>query len=128
AKFILIFFLARFLAPQEVGLYGLVAVTIAYGLYLVGFDFYTYSTRDLLKHERQVWGKYLKSQGAFLGIMYLLVLPASLLLFVFDFLPWRVAAWFVLLLVMEHISQETNRLLIVVSEQIAARLVLFLRS
>lgn len=128
SKFILIFFIARFLEPQAVGLYGLVVVTIAYSLYLVGFDFYTYSTRDLLKHDRQVWGKYLKSQGAFFGVMYLLVLPASLLLFAFDLLPWSIAIWFLLLLVMEHISQEMNRLLIVLSEQIAASLVLFLRS
>lgn len=128
AKFILIFFLARLLEPQAVGLYGLLIATIAYCLFLVGFDFYTYSTRDLLKHDKEIWGQLFKSQGAFFGLTYLIVLPLTLFLFVFDLLPWAVVLWFLVLLVLEHISQELNRLLVVLSAQLIASLVLFLRS
>ena len=39
SKFLLIFFLARFLEPAELGLYGLVVATIGYALYLLGLDF-----------------------------------------------------------------------------------------
>lgn len=127
-KFLLIFFLARVLEPQAVGLYGLVAVTVAYGLYLVGFDFYTFGTRDLMKREKKYWGQLLKSQVSFFFLMYALVIPLSILLFVFELLPWSVFFWFVLLLVLEHLSQELNRLLVVMSRQLAASMILFLRS
>lgn len=56
SKFLLIFFLARFLEPSELGVYGLFAATIGYSLYLLGFDFYTYTTRELLKCDRSQWG------------------------------------------------------------------------
>jgi hypothetical protein len=39
SKFLLIFFLAGFLEPKELGLYGLLAATIGYSMYLLGFEF-----------------------------------------------------------------------------------------
>ena len=128
SKFFLIFFLARVLEPQDVGLYGLVVVTVVYGLYLVGFDFYTFSTRDLLKKDKGIWGQLLKSQISFFFIMYGIVIPISLLVFLLDFLPWSIFIWFVLILIFEHLSQELNRLLVVMSKQLAASMVLFFRS
>lgn len=127
-KFFLIFFISRFLSPADVGLYGLVVAAISYILYFVGFDFYTFSTRDLLKQDKARWGQLLKSQGAFFLITYCIILPLSLFLFVFDFLPWSVLVWFFILLVLEHINQELGRFLVIISEQTTASIVLFLRS
>lgn len=128
SKFLLIFFLARFLEPAEVGLYGLVTVTIGYALYLLGFDFYAFTTREILKRERSEWGGLLKDQGAFSIVLYAVFLPLLCLVFVTGLLPWSVAGWFFVLLVLEHMTQELGRLLIAVSEQLLASLVLFLRS
>lgn len=128
SKFLLIFFLARFLEPEELGLYGLVAATIGYALYLLGLDFYTYSTRALLQHERSEWGALLKSQGALMLVLYLLCMPLLLLLFIMDVLPWHVAGLFMALLVLEHMNQELMRLLVAVSEPLLASCTLFLRS
>ena len=44
-KFLLIFFLARILPPEELGTYGLFTATVGYALYFLGLDFYTYSGR-----------------------------------------------------------------------------------
>lgn len=41
SKFALLFVLAKFLEPLEVGLYGLFSATIFYCLMALGFDFYT---------------------------------------------------------------------------------------
>lgn len=128
SKFLLIFFLARFLAPAELGLYGLLAATIAYALYLLGLDFYTYTTRELLKRTRDDWGALLKNQGALTACLYVFFLPLLLGVFVLGLLPWYLAGWFVLVLVLEHLNQELMRLLIAVSEQLTASVVLFLRS
>jgi len=128
SKFLLIFFLARFLDPRELGTYGLLVVTVGYSLYLLGFDFYTFTTREILKRERDDWGCVIKDQGALSVVLYLIVLPLLSLIFVQGLLPWPLAGWFFLILVLEHLTQELSRLLIAVSEQLAASVILFLRS
>ena len=110
SKFLLIFFLAKFLEPAELGLYGLLTVTIGYALYLLGFDFYTFTTREILKRERHEWGGLLKDQGALSLVLYVIVLPLLSLIFLEGLLPWSVAGWFFILLVLEHLTQELGRL------------------
>lgn len=128
SKFLLIFFLARFLEPAELGLYGLLVVTIGYALYLLGLDFYTFTTREILKRERGEWGGLLKDQGALTLLLYAIFMPLLLLIFSSGSLPWAVAGWFFALLVLEHLNQELMRLLVAISEPLLASLVLFLRS
>ena len=127
SRFLLIFFLARFLEPAQLGLYGLLTATIGYSLYLLGFDFYTFTTREILKRERNEWGGLLKDQGALSLVLYVVFIPLLSLIFVQELLPWRLAGWFFALLVLEHLNQELGRLLVAISQQIQASLVLFLR-
>lgn len=128
SKFSLLFFLAYFLEPSSVALYGLVAATVAYSIYGLGFDFYSYSTRELLGTTSDQWMRLIRDQGVFFVLMYLLVLPLLLLVFVSDFLPWNIIFWFMALVVLEHLAQEINRLLVAIGHQLLASVVLFLRS
>jgi O-antigen/teichoic acid export membrane protein len=127
SKFVLIFILAKLLEPLEVGLYGLMTVTINYVLMALGFDFYTYATRELINTERSQWLGLLRDQSVFYGIAYAVILPLSLFIFGYGFLPWRLALWFFPLLVLEHVAQEFNRLLVAMSEPLWASVVLFAR-
>lgn len=127
SRFLLIFFLARFLTPAELGLYGLLTATIGYSLYFLGFDFYTFTTREILKRERHEWGGLLKNQCALSLVLYAVFIPLLSLIFFQGLLPWRLAGWFFALLVLEHINQELGRLLVAISEQVLASVVLFLR-
>lgn len=128
SRLLLLFLLARLLEPAEVGLYGLVAASIGYGLYLVGLDFYIYTTRELIKADKSQWGCLLKSQCGLLGILYVIFLPVLALLFLLGPLPWHVAPLFYLLLFLEHLNQELSRLLVAMSRPLMASFVLFLRS
>lgn len=128
SKFLLIFFLAKFLEPKELGLYGLLAATISYGIYLLGFDFHTYATREILKHQRSEWGGLIKDQCALSLMLYIITLPILSIIFIQGYLPWHFAGWFFLLLVLEHITQELGRTFIAMSHQLVASLILFLRS
>lgn len=127
SRFLLIFFLARFLTPAQLGLYGLLTATIGYSLYFLGFDFYTFTTREILKRERHEWGGLLKDQGALTLVLYIIFIPLLSLIFVNEMLPWRLAGWFFVLLVLEHLNQELGRLLVAISEQLLASVLLFLR-
>lgn len=128
AKFTLLFLLAYFLEPEDVALYGLLVATIAYSLYGLGFDFYSYSTRELIGTPPKYWAKLLRDQGVFFGMIYMVILPLLILVFYFELLPWSVAPWFFALLVLEHLAQEMNRLLVAMSRQLLASVVLFLRA
>lgn len=127
ARFLLIFFLAKFLKPDELGLYGLLVAAVGYALYLLGLDFYSYTTRELLKHEKGQWGALLKNQAVLTMILYCVCLPLLMLIFINGSLPWKVAGWFFFLLILEHLNQEAMRLLIAASEPFWANIVLFLR-
>nr|WP_306470438.1 hypothetical protein [Pseudomonas sp. efr-133-TYG-103a] len=127
-KFVLVFFLARLLNPEDLGLYGLMVVTVSYALYVLGFDFYTYTTRELLKYDRSRWGEFLKSQVALTAVLYALAMPGLSILFYQDLLPWALLSWFFALLVLEHLNQELSRLLVAVSEQLTVSVMLFVRS
>ena len=128
SKFALIFVLAKFLEPAEVGLYGLLSATVFYVLMALGFDFYTFATRELIVTDRSNWAGMLRDQGVFYGITYTALLPLCLLLFWLGFLPWELAVWFFPLLALEHLAQELNRLLVAISEPLWASIVLFVRS
>lgn len=128
SKFALIFVLAKFLEPAELGLYGLLSATVFYVLMALGFDFYTFATRELIVTDRRNWAGMLRDQGVFYGITYSALLPLCLLLFWWGFLPWQLAVWFFPLLALEHLAQELNRLLVAISEPLWASLVMFVRS
>ena len=126
-KFLLVFSLALYLEPAEVGLYGLLVATIAYSMYPLGLDFYTYTTREILKSNAGEWGWILKNQGALILFLYFLVLPLSFLIFYFEFLPLSVAVWFYVILILEHVNQELMRLFVATSRQLTATVALFFR-
>jgi len=127
SRFLLVFFLAGFLPPAEVGLYGLVAAMVAYVVYLLGADMYTYTTREVIKSAPSSWRIKVTSHAAFLGCVSFIVLPALVLLFVTGLLPWEVAVWFYLIAITEHLGMELDRILVAMSDQLAASLVILVR-
>lgn len=128
SKFLLIIFVAKTLSPENFAVYGLFVVAVSYGLYFIGFDFYIYSTRELIKSDKLEYGRLIKSQVAFMLGLYFIVLPLSLGLFYFNLLPWELLGWFFLLLIFEHINQEIMRFFIVLYKPLLATFMLFVRS
>lgn len=126
-RFVLIFFLARYLPIEAVAHYGLLVASISYAVFPLGFDFYTYSNRELLRGERSRWRSMMRSQALFHACLYAVIGPALLLLFASGLMPWWLAAWFFLLLPLEHLGLELDRLLIAMSDQLGASVSLFLR-
>ena len=128
SKFALVFLLARYLEPSEVGLYGLVYATIAYCLFVVGLEFYTFSMRELIAAPSSGRLCIIRNQVVFYCSTYLVFLPVFIGLFVGEWLPWYLIFWFYFLLVVEHLAQEMNRILVALSMQLEASIVLFMRS
>lgn len=126
-RFLSIFLLARYLPPEDVGYYGLFSAAIGYALMCVGLDFYVYVTREILHSPPERRGTLLKSQAALAVVMYLAALPLILLFVRWTGWPAQLLWLFLPVLILEHINQEIYRLLIALSKQLTASLLLFLR-
>jgi O-antigen/teichoic acid export membrane protein len=127
ARFLFIFFLARYLEPSSIGHFGIFTVTVSYALFFVGLDFYTFATREIIKTPANQRGKLLKGQAAVSGILYLALLPLAVGLLSQSSWPDPLIWWFVPIVFLEHINQEISRIFTALSEQIASSLILFIR-
>jgi O-antigen/teichoic acid export membrane protein len=122
-------FMARYLSPEEIGIYGLVITTIIISIYFLGLDFYVVNTREILaQSNKEEKARLVRDQLAFHGVVYIFVLPMLLVVFMAGLLPWKYIIWFYVLLVLEHLSQEATRLFFTLSLPIVANIVLFFRS
>jgi O-antigen/teichoic acid export membrane protein len=126
-RFLFVFFLAKHLDSSSVGYYGLFTATVSYALYAVGLDFYTYGSREIVNTPASQRGQLLKGQAALAGGLYLLALPVAAFLLSRSNWPGHLVWWFLPILVLEHLNQEVSRLLVVLSEQLAASVILFVR-
>lgn len=128
SKFILLIAMAEFMSPSAVGEYGILAATIGYALFILGLDFYTYSTREMLGIPRGSWGRLLRNQAAFFAVCYATMLPVLYLALTgFGVLPRGLTYAFFVLLPLEHLAQELSRLLVVAGRPVAASLLGFFR-
>jgi O-antigen/teichoic acid export membrane protein len=127
SKSLLLFILARYLSVAEVGLFGLVVVTLGLGIHLLGLDFYAFTTRELIGAERAQLPVMLRDQAVF----HLLTYPPGLLLAVLPFiagtLPWSLLGPFLALLLVEHLGQEVQRVLVTLGRPVQGAFVLFVR-
>lgn len=127
SKFVLLFVLARYLDVDELGLYGLVVATITYTIYPLGLEFYTYSTRELIKSPfSKRWGL-IKSQFSLYSITYPIVFSLISIVFWIGLLPWSLILLFYVILTFEHLSQEIYRILIATTQQLSATIAIFIR-
>ncbi len=126
-RFLFIFVLAKHFDPASVGYYGIFTATVGYAVFFVGLDFYTYVSREIIKASNEHRGQLLKGQLALCGLMYLVILPPTLSLLAQSGWPHFLLWWFAPILFLDHFNQEMSRLLIVLSEQLTASVILFIR-
>lgn len=127
-KFLLVYFLADQLTVEQNGVWGIFTTSIALSLYVVGLDFYTYSSRRILDFKEEDRSPMLRDQLIFYFISYLVLFPILGLLFVFNVIDIKFAIFFYAILIFEHLAQEAYRTFVVFSKPIIANIILFLRT
>lgn len=128
SKFVLLIVIAEFMTPTAVGQYGILVATVNYALFVLGLDFYTYSTREMLGSPRDCWPSLLRNQAAFFFVCYGTMLPVLYLFFrCVHVLPGGLELWFFVLLLLEHLAQELSRVLVIMAEPVSATFLGFLR-
>ncbi|UTE77503.1 polysaccharide biosynthesis C-terminal domain-containing protein [Rossellomorea sp. KS-H15a] len=124
----ILFFLAKFLSPTDLGIYGLFTVTINILVLVVGIDFYVFNTRELLSTNNKNQWNLIKNQFFLHLITYVVIFPFVSILFIIGIIPLDLIIYFYILLILEHLLQESSRLLFTLSKPILSNLVLFFRS
>lgn len=127
AKFGLLAFLAVLLSPAEVGRYGLLTAAIGWTMYFVGWEFYTFSMREIIAQGAAHVRDMVRNQAVLYVATYILISPIVILIFATETLPSQYGIWFAVLLVLEHLGLEVGRVLLSLSRPLLASFILFLR-
>ena len=127
-KFFLVIFLAKYLQPKDIGLYGLILASTAFGVYFIGFDFYTFSSREISTKKINLIGKYLKSQLFFSFFLFLISIPIFISLFFYFKIDIKYFYYFFFILYFEYLTLEISRVLIIKQKNIFANLLLFIKN
>ena len=127
SRFLLSLLLARMLSPAEMGEYGLLTAALAFALLGIGLEFYSYTLREMVPASPARRTRIIADQIT-LGVLALLVVGVLVLAATLAGLfPSRLAPWFLLILVTEHISLEATRILIITERPVRAYIGVFLR-
>lgn len=124
---ILIFYIAKSLLPKDMATYGIITVTLSYLMYILGVDFYTYYTREFVKNSPTIWGGYIKNIGIVFIFTYSLSIPVIFYLYKINIIQKEILFYFILLLILEHLNQELNRIMIMKGDVLYSSLVNFVR-
>lgn len=126
-KLVVFIALARFLGNAEVGLYGLVAATVAYGTFLTGMEFYNYSMREVAGHDGAAQSHAIINHLAFVSVVQGVAVVAVLLAWASGLITFHLILITLAVTVMEQWAQEGYRLLVALSRPVVASVTLFLR-
>lgn len=130
SKFLFIIFLGKYSIDEtNLGIFGILSTSLAFLIYVIGFDFYVFNTREIISNKKNNLVENLRNQLFFHLIAYLIIVPVTvIIIFKLDFLPGEYLWIFIFLLISEHLGQELYRLFTTLEKSILANLMLFLRS
>lgn len=128
AKFLLIAAITKQLGTETLGEYGLFTVAITILLYFIGFDFYTFSSREILGKEKSIQKILIRDQFIFHCLSYFIILPVIVLIYIYGIFPSEYIFIFVGVLIFEHLAQELYRIFVLLSQSLLANFLLFIRT
>jgi len=128
-RFALTFFITKELSLELQGEYTLLATTITLLVMLVGFDFYIYSSRRIVKKkESSIF--ILKNQLFLHSVIFVFI--SFLIVGYFYFFKTFFSIYYIFLIIsllfFEHLGQELFRMYLILEKTLFANLLLFLRT
>lgn len=128
AKFFLMVTLARHLTAAEFGVWTIIVSTATYAVFVLGLEYYNIVNRHVATVTDGNYGKIVSPQASLFAVTYIFVIPLLTLASLAGLFPFRLVIPFLLVVVVEHLSQELYRVLIVLERQDEANVLLFIRS
>ena len=111
-QFLIIILLASKLSNEDFGIYTVFAIYINYLILLAGFNFHTYTTRELGTHERQHWPKLLMQNAKFLMVNGIMVIFIAIFIHYANLLNFNGLIFFLCILVFGSINNQIENFLL----------------
>lgn len=125
---LLFLILAILLSEEEVGRFSIFQNLLLFSQVLIGFDIYTYYTREIIKFNKKIKEFFLMSVLSFILINFFVFAFVVYLLDVNGILQNQSTIFFLIILFVESINQEIYRIFIARKKQTIAYISLFFRS
>ncbi|NNE32368.1 MAG: hypothetical protein HKN40_08370 [Winogradskyella sp.] len=129
-KFLFFTVLSKAMHPEAYGSYTLITTTITISIFLLGFDFYNYSIREVLLTKTRESQKLFSTFSLYLTIYLLFSCVAAGYVFMFEDtigFSIEVIIYLVLICFSEHFCQEAYRLQIAYKKILLANVLFFFR-
>lgn len=110
AKFLLVVYISKKMSFEALGLYNLVAVTVAWSVYVIGFEFHAYSLRRIVGESTSIVSNHVFNQMIFHLAGYSILFVLCPVLVALDFISLTLLPYFVLITIFDQISQEYFRI------------------
>ncbi len=128
SKFLIVVYIAKYFSTADLGIFGLFNSAVILAMYLLGFEFYNFNTREILAAHTDRIAVLVRNQFIAFGFTYLLFLPVMIPILYGKFLPLQYVFWFYIILITEHISIEFYRLFIILSRPVFANFIFFIKT
>lgn len=126
-RFIFQFIAIKYLSISSFGELALILISSNLIIFLLGLEFYTYSTRRL--NKGQVLRSVFITNHLFIcSVSFLFSIPIIVLLFLSDILPYNVIYLFLVFIFGELLSNELFRIYISINNSIFGNIVFFIRN
>ncbi|ABA05657.1 Membrane protein involved in the export of O-antigen and teichoic acid [Nitrobacter winogradskyi Nb-255] len=127
SRFLLSILLARMLSPSDMGEYGLITAMLAFGLFVLGLEFYSYTLRELVPASPAKRVQIIADQIVLASASFAVISIVAVVAALMGLLPKKILFLFLLVLVTENASLEAMRILIITSRVVHAYIAGFLR-
>ncbi len=127
-KFFLVIYVTKELSLSEFGVFNLFSTTVAWSVFLLGFEFHFYSTRDVVGEEKSKVGKLIFSQFVF-HLMGLITMPLIVIFIMLNgFIPNTLLPYFIAITILDQLSQEGARLFVGLNKYEISNKVYFIKN
>ena len=111
SKLLLVIYLGKYFLLSDLGTYHIFAISAALFVFILGFEFHSFSSREYEKMEKDQVGYYFSNQLLFLILCYFPGVLLMLGFFSLDILPWKYFTPFALVLFFDLIALHIGVLL-----------------
>ncbi|WP_203295067.1 lipopolysaccharide biosynthesis protein [Luteirhabdus pelagi] len=126
AKFLIFTYLSKYFIESTYGIYSLITTTITVSIFVLGFDFYNFSIRDILLKKENTSAKVFTAFGFYLGVYLIFVLLGYFTFKNTDYFS-QYTGYLLTICITEHFNQELYRLSLAFKKVLAANTLLFIR-
>src|SRR5690606_12779423 len=128
ARFLLIVFISKALSLETLGIYNLFSITVAWSMFLIGFEFYSHSMRLLVGAETRLIQHYVFNQSLFHVVGFIILIPGGFLLCYGGLMNISLVPLFIAIVIFDQLSQELYRLFLGLERSQLSNLLYFIKT